>query len=201
LSTSGLQKRLATTTALLAAALVLVSCGGSGGSDEDEIAETIETALVKTDPDSCTELMTQVYLEQTFQSSGENAVEGCESNARAEESDNPPVKVSGVEVDGAKATAEIGLTGGEIADQTILVALVDEDGWKLDEFVRFTEFDPEEVVPRMVEGFEGGETAIDPRVVDCLHEALKRMSRPELESMFLGEEAARQSVELYETCE
>jgi hypothetical protein len=200
LSTSGLQKRLATATALLAAALVLVSCGGSGGSDEDEISEAIETALVKTDPDSCTELMTQAYLEQTFQSSGANAVEGCEQNARAEESDNPPVRVSGIEVDGERATAEVGLTGGEIAGQTTLVALVDEDGWKLDEFVRFTDFDPEEVLPRMVQGFEGGETATDPRVVDCIRRALGKMSRPELEEMFLGG-SYQSTIDLYEACE
>jgi hypothetical protein len=200
LSTSGLQKRLATAASLLLAALALGACG-DGASDEEEIAEAIETAMVKTDPDSCTELMTQHYLEQSFQSSGENAVESCEQNARGEESDNPPVEVSHIKIGGEKATAEVGLNGGEIAGQTTLLALVDEDGWKLDEFVRFTEFDPEEVIPQMVEGFEGGETATDPRVVDCIHRALKRMSRPELEAMFLGEEAFQRSIELYEDCE
>lgn len=194
----GLEKRLAT-AALLAASVVLAACGG-GASDEDEIASTIETALVKTDPDSCTELMTQDYLEQTFQSSGENAVESCEQNARGEESDNSPVKVHDIEVDGETATAEVRLTGGEIAGQTTLVALVDEDGWKLDEIVRFTDFDPEEVVPRMVEGFEGGESATDPRVVDCIGRALGRMQRPELEAMFLGG-SPDPTIELYEACE
>lgn len=183
---------------MLFTALALAACGDSG-SDEDEIAETIETALVKTDPDSCTEQMTQAYLEQTFQSSGEKAVQGCEQNARAEESDNPAVRVHGIKVDGERATAEVGLTGGEIAGQTILVALVDEDGWKLDEFVRFTEFDPAEVVPRMVEGFEGGESATEPQVVDCIDKALSKMSRPELEEMFLGG-SADPTIELYEAC-
>jgi len=185
--------------ALLAAALVLASCGDSGGSDQEEIAEAIETALVKTDPDSCTELMTQAYLEESFQSSGANAVEGCEQNAEAEESDNAPVKVSAIKVDGSEATAEVALHGGEVAGQTVLMALVDEDGWKLDEFVRFTEFDREEMVPQMVEGFEGGETRTDPKVVDCISKALHRMSRPELENMFL--DGYQATIELYEACE
>jgi hypothetical protein len=183
------------------AALGLTACGSSETeSDEAQIAETIETALVKTDPTSCLELMTQKYLEQTFQSSGTDAVESCEQNARAEESDNPPVKVHSIKVDGERATAEVGLTGGEIAGQTTLVALVDEDGWKLDEFVRFTEFDPAEVIPRMVEGFEGGETATEPQVVDCIHKTLNKMSRPELEEMFLGG-SADSTIGLYEECE
>jgi len=196
-----MRKRFVVLVTMGMAVFGLTACGSSdSGSDEERIAETIETALVKTDPDSCTGLMTQKYLEQTFQGSGENAVEGCEQNARAEESDNPPVKVSNVKVEGGKATAEVGLTGGEIAGQTTLVALVDEGGWKLDEFVRFTEFDPKEVVPRMVEGFEGGESATDPKVVDCIHKALNRMSRPQLEGMFLGEGASQRSIELYEDC-
>lgn len=200
MSTSGSQKRPAIAVAVLVAALGLSACGG-GASDEDEIADAIETALVKTDPDSCAELMTRRYLEDSFATSAEEGLESCEQNARAEESDNAPVEVSGVEVDGAKATAEVGLNGGELAGQTVLFALVDEDGWKLDEFVRFTEFDPEEVIPQMVKGFEGGETATEPRVVDCIHKELRRMSRPELEGMFLGEDAYQGTIELYEACE
>lgn len=185
---------------MVMAAFGLTACGSSDTeSDEVQITETIETALVKTDPESCTELMTQKYLEQTFQSSGTDAVESCEQNARAEESDNPSVKVHDIKVNGEKATAEIGITGGEIAGQTILVALVDEDGWKLEGFVRFTEFDPAEVVPRMVESFEGGETATEPQVVDCIHKALNKMSRSELEEMFLGG-SADPTIELYEAC-
>jgi len=183
---------------LLILATALAACG-SGGSNEEEIAEAIETAFVKTDPQSCTELMTEPYLEESFQSSGPEAVESCEQNAEAEESDNAPVDVSRIRVDGAKATAEVGLNGGELAGQTALIALVDEDGWKLDEFVGFTEFDREEMIPQMVEGFEGGETRTEPQVVDCISKALHRMSRPELENMFL--DGYQATIELYEACE
>jgi hypothetical protein len=183
---------------LLILAAALAGCGG-GGSDKEEIAQAIETAFVKTDPQSCTELMTQAYLEESFASTGGEALESCEQNAEAEESDNAPVDVSGIKVDGAKATAEVGLHGGELVGQTALIALVDEDGWKLDEFVRFTGFDREQVIPQMVEGFKGGETATEPRVVDCIAKELHRMSRPELENMFL--DGYQATIDLYETCE
>jgi len=193
-----LQKRPAEVVALLAVALALVSCGDSR-SDEEEITEAIETALVKTEPQSCTELMTPAWLEESFESSGENAVEACEQNAEAEESDNAPVEVSAIKVDGSEATAEVALHGGEVAGQTALMALVDEDGWKLDELVRFTEFNREEMIPQMVEGFEGGETRTEPQVVDCISKALHRMSRAELENMFL--DGYQPTIELYEACE
>ncbi|HEU5104768.1 MAG TPA: hypothetical protein VFU11_02885 [Solirubrobacterales bacterium] len=183
---------------LLALAIALAGCGG-GESDKEEIAAAIETALVETEPQSCTELMTQAWLEESFESSGENAVEACEQNAEAEESDNAPVEVSAIKVDGSAATAEVALHGGEVAGQTALMALVDEDGWKLDEFVRFTEFDRAEMIPQMLEGFEGGETRTDPKVVDCISKALHRMSRAELENMFL--DGYQPTIELYEACE
>ena len=182
----------------LVSASALVGCGG-GESDEEEIASAIETALVKTDPQSCTELMTEAYLEESFGTGGGEALESCEQNADAEESDNAPVEVRAIKVNGAKGTAEVGLNGGEVAGQTALIALVDEDGWKLDEFVRFTEFDREEMIPQMVEGFEGGETATEPQVVDCISKALHRMSRAELENMFL--DGYQATIELYEACE
>ncbi|HET7509597.1 MAG TPA: hypothetical protein VFJ65_05035 [Solirubrobacterales bacterium] len=186
---------------LLAATLGIAACGG-GESDEDQIVSTIETTYVKTDPRSCRELMTPGFAEQTFRVEGAEAVRFCESNARAEESDNPPVEVSNVKVEGSKATAEITTTGGEITGQTVVAALVEEDGgWKLDELVRFSKFDPKQVVKGMVEGLEkGGETQVEPRVVDCLHRVYSKMSRVELEDLFLGG-SSQTEAEIFKSCD
>jgi hypothetical protein len=59
--------------ALLALALGLVACGG-GASDEEEIVEAIDYAFVSTDPEACTEQMTQAFSEQSFRLSGPGAV-------------------------------------------------------------------------------------------------------------------------------
>jgi hypothetical protein len=189
---------------LLFSALLLVIFGlaacGSGESDESKITSTIETALTKTDPTSCTKLMTQAFAEQMLRIEGTAAVKACEQNAEAEESPNPPVKVANVKVEDQKATADITFTGGAASGQTVIAALVGGDGdWKLDEFVRFAKFDPDEVAKGMGEGFESGEDRIAPRVAACIRRTYRGTSRPELEDLLLGR-ATRSEVDIFESC-
>lgn len=185
---------------LLTLAVILTACG-EGKSDEEEIVEAIDYALVSTDPDACTEQMTQAFSEQTFRSEGPEAVESCEDNARGEESPNDPVKVTDVEVDGSTATAEVALTGGGIAGQTLAVALVEEDGdWKLDRIDGFAEFDRRKWVAEQRRGFESGHDVIEPRKVDCIIGAFREKSRPQLEEMMFGG-STQPEIEIYERCD
>jgi hypothetical protein len=163
---------------LLALASCLYACGDSA-SDEDTIAGTIETALALTDPGDCAELMTQAFVEQMTADEGAEAVEGCEQHA---ESANPPVEVSDIEVDGSNATANVTYSKGAFAfaDQTLTVALVEEDGgWKLDENVRFAKLDQRKVVNSLAEGW--GSSAEE----DCIRKALGEWSRAELEEFLV----------------
>ena len=185
---------------VLASALVLIACGGDSKSDK-EIVAAINYALVSTDPDACTEAMTQAFSEQVFRQESAGAVESCEQNARAEESPNDPVRVSNVEVDGSKATADVALTrDGEAAAQVLAVALVKEGGdWKLDEITGFAEFDKRKWVEEQREGFEGSWSLTEPQEVDCIVEAYREMSRPELEEMMLGG-SAETEIEITSHC-
>ena len=187
-------------TLVVALGLGLAACG-DGKSDEEEVVVAINYALVSTDPDACTEGMTQAFSEQGFRQEGAGAVESCEQNARAEESPNDPVKVTNVEVDGSKATAEIGLTDdGDPIGQVLVAALVEEDGdWKLDEFTGYAEFDKRKWVEERREGLEGGHNSIEPQVVDCIVEAYRKRSRPELEEVMLGG-SAQAEIEIDENC-
>jgi hypothetical protein len=179
-------------------ALGFAACDG-GESGEDKITGTIETAFVKTNPADCKELMTQGYLEQTFRTRGRSAVKSCEQNARAEESDNPPVEVSKVSIDGAKANADVGSDEG-LSGQTFTVALVEEDGaWKLDEIVRIAELDRGAFLREERKGLESGEDQPDPEVADCIVKAFRQMPKPELEKILLGG-SAQAEVEIYERC-
>jgi len=188
-------------TLVLASAFGFAACG-DGKSDEEEIIAAIDFALVSTDPDACTEGMTQAFSEQGFRQEGAGAVESCEQNARAEESPNDPVEVTNVEVDGSKATAEIGLTDdGEPVGQVLAAALVDEDGdWKLDEFTGYAEFDKRKWVAEQRKDLESGYEAIKPQVVDCIVEAYRKMSRLEIEEMVLGG-SAQAELEIDENCD
>src|SRR4051794_36390248 len=141
--------------------------------------------------------MTQAFSEQGFRQEGAGAVETCEQNARAEESPYDPVEVTDVEVDGSKATAEVGLTDdGAPIGQVLVAALVEEDGdWKLDEFTGYAEFDKRKWVEEQREALESGHDVIEPQVVDCIVEAYRKRSRPELEEMVLGG-SARTEIEI-----
>lgn len=128
-------------------------------------------------------------------------MESYEQNARAEESPNDPVKVTNVEVDGSKTTAAVGLTDdGDAIGQVLVAALVEEDGdWKLDEFTGHAEFDKSKWVEEQREGLESGHNSIEPQIVDCIVEAYRKRSRPELEEMMLGG-SAQAEIEIDENC-
>ncbi|HWT90893.1 MAG TPA: hypothetical protein VN179_07235 [Solirubrobacterales bacterium] len=186
---------------LLVLATALVACGGGGESDEDEVVDAIDYALTSTDPKACEEQMTQAFSEQTFRVEGASAVEMCEQNARAEESPNDPVEVTDVEIEGARATADVAFTGdGEISGQVLAMALVEEDGdWKLDEITGFAEFDRDKLVEETVKGFESGESPAGPRVLDCIRETYRGMSRSEFEEIWF-QGSAEAEIEILESC-
>jgi len=181
-----------------------MACGGESNEEkaikaievEDRVIEAINRALVSTDPDACTEQMTQAFNEQKFREGGD-VVESCEQNARAEESPNPPVEVIWVEIEGSKATAAIDTRN----TQPLVVALVEEDGnWKLDEFVRFLELDRGKWLKEEREAFENaGEYALEPPVVECILGAYREMSRAEIEAMVLGG-SGQAETEIWEGC-
>lgn len=177
------QKCLRSTAGLVLAALALASCGGDAESDEEKIVGALDYAFVSTDPEACTEQMTQAFSEQSFRQEGSVAVESCEQNARAEESPNDPVEVTNVEIEGSKATAEVARPGA----QAFSVSLVEDEGeWKLDRIVGFVDFDRSRWIEEEREAFESGESWPQPRVVDCILHSYRRLSQTELEEMLLG---------------
>lgn len=185
---------------LLALALGLTACGGGGESDEDAVVETIETSVLSTDPAVCKETQTEAFIEQTTGESGGAGVKACEKETEEEGSNDPDsVEVTEVEADGGKATADVEFKGGIFDGQILEVALVDEDGWKLDELIGFKKFNPDGFVASLAEGFEQ-EEQIDAQVAGCIVEGLEEAPDDELESLVL-ENNTQPIVELAESCE
>lgn len=185
--------------ALLALALGLVACGG-GESDEDKVVEVIETSATSADPADCKELATQDFLEQTEFSQGAEAVESCEENAKDTSDDPDSVEVSKVEVDGSDATADVAFKGGNFDDQTLSVALVEEDGdWKMDEVTAFAKLDQEKLATSFEEGLQSGEDALDPQLATCFAEVLRELDKPEVEEVVIGG-SPEPIVEIIEGC-
>jgi hypothetical protein len=194
-----LRKRLLLFPCLLIfSALALAACGGGDG-DESEIEEVIETSATSTDPADCKKLNTQKFMEQTTQESGEAALEDCEEEAKEEEG-AASVKVSAVEVDGSDASAEVALQGGHLDGQALELALVkDGDQWKLNEVVRFTQFDRAKLVEVLEEGLAEPSSEVDRKFAGCVIEAFKQDAQGEVEELVFGD-SSKALEALFETC-
>jgi pectin methylesterase-like acyl-CoA thioesterase len=174
---------------LVLSALAFAACGG-GNDDQSTVEETIETAATTTDPADCSKTQTQKFMEQTTQESGKAAVKSCEEEAENEEGAES-VKVSKVEVNGSNATAEAALSGGNLDGQTLEVALLKEgDRWKLNEVVKFTNFDQEKLVEtfereikREVEESPG---KVNSKFANCFIEAIKHADKAAIEELVLS---------------
>jgi len=171
---------------LLAFAVALSACGGGSSDDESQIEEAIEKSAASEDPSVCTELQTQKFTEQTTQESGKAAVENCEEEAEENEGVES-ASVADVEVDGSTATAEAALKGGGFDGQTIEVELVkDGDRWKLNEAVKFTEFDREKLVEAFERELSKASNELSPQFAACFVEAFKNASQAGIEEMLLS---------------
>jgi hypothetical protein len=122
---------------LVAAALGACGGGGSGGDDnrsedEKQVDATLKAALTtKDDPDVCTRLMTQRFVEQLAFEMGQSAVTTCEEGLKRSAAKS--VSVKGVRVHGPRASADVVRTGGELPFTAMRIGLRKASGqWRLD---------------------------------------------------------------------
>jgi hypothetical protein len=195
-----LNKRILVLLGLLAlAALTLSACGG-GSSDEDKIAETIETAATTNDPKNCTELETLSFVEQNSQQKGKAAIKACEEEAEAGEEEAEGANVSNVKVDGEKATAETEFEGGSLGSQSLEVALVEEDGtWKLDHIEGFANYDGKALGEAFEKQFEEDPGELDKEQAKCISDKIAGLSQEAAEEVFFGG-SAEPIIELAQSC-
>lgn len=192
-----MRKLLLLSGCLLGIALFLAACGG-GESDEDKIANVIETAATSTDPADCETLQTQAFTEQTTQSSGSEAVESCEREAEEEEGAEE-AEASNIEVEGSSASADVALTGGGFGGQVLTVSLVKEgDQWKLDEVAEIKQFDAAQLAQSFEEQFSESKE-VNPQLASCIVEVFEEVSKEEAEELLLS--GSREPLEeLIEEC-
>jgi hypothetical protein len=196
-----LNKRILVPLALLAlAALMLTACGGGGSSDEDKIAETIETSATTSDPSNCTELETLSFVEQNTTEKGKAAVKACEAEAEAGEEEAEGANVSNISVDGSKATAEAEFEGGSLGSQSLEVELVEEDGtWKLDQIAGFANYDGKALGEAFEKQFEEEPGELSPEQSKCISGKVAGLSQAEAEEVFFGG-SAEKIIELAQSC-
>lgn len=194
-----MRKRLLLLPCILTLSALAFAACGSGGGDDGEIEEVVETSATSTDPADCKKLNTQKFMEQTTQESGDTAVKKCEEEAKEGEGAKA-VSVSAVEVDGSDATAEAALSGGNLDGQTLEVALVkDGDQWKLNEVVEFTKFNQTKLVEVLEKGLTEPSSEVDPKFASCVIDAFKQGSQKEVEELLFGGSSGTLE-EVFEAC-
>jgi hypothetical protein len=134
-----MKRRFSTPPLLLAVcalALVGAGCGGdeettTGGDPKAEVTALVEESVAFKDPATiCEENFSDEVLEENYEGKDREAwVEDC--------SDDGPdtlaeIEISGVEVEGDSATAEVSVRDDGADEATeFTVELRDEDGWKI----------------------------------------------------------------------
>jgi hypothetical protein len=172
---------------LVLAALTLTACGGGGGSsDESQITETIETAATTSDPSNCTKLETLSFVEQNSEQKGKAAIKACEEEAEAGEEQAEGAKVSNIDVNGEKATAEVEFEGGSLGSQALEVALVKEGDWKLDQIEGFADYDGKALGEAFEEEFKENPEELNEEQAKCIAGKVAEASQAQAEELFFS---------------
>ncbi|MFN8216090.1 MAG: hypothetical protein U0R71_05780 [Solirubrobacterales bacterium] len=186
---------------LLVLVLGLAACGGGGGeSDEEKIETTIEAAATSTDPANCAKYSTLNFMEQTSPGQSGDPEKSCEEEAEDAEGQADSVTVSGVEVEGEEASADVAFEGGNLDGQTVTVALVEEGGqWKLNELTGFAKLDAEKLIAALIEQFRA-KAAVQDQVLTCVAEGLSELDQSQFEALVIERES-QPIAEIAESCE
>lgn len=185
-----MRKRYALFAALmLVSALALSACGGgdsSGDSDaEGEIESAIEASATEANPDNCTKLETLAFVEQNSGAKGTAAVASCEKEAKDTTGKAESVDVTKIQIDGPKATADAALSGGSLDGQTVTIALVEEDGWKLDRIDGFAKLDVGGIVDALREQLEES-SELTSEQTDCILKVIEEADEGDIEELVLN---------------
>jgi hypothetical protein len=172
----------------LVPALALAACGG-GDSDEDKIADAIETTATTTSDENCTELQTQRFVEQTNFETGQEAIEQCKEEGAESNADS--TDVSKVEVNGDKATAEVAITGSTFDGQNLVISLVKEDDqWKLDHIDDIIDFDLQAFADAFEEVSKRGEDPFTDQQAKCVADNFASAQPETVKSALLSGDAS-----------
>jgi hypothetical protein len=153
-----------------------VGCGGGGSSDQDEINRVLTTSFTTADPAQCDEL-TQKGLQQLAPSvaTAPNPAKACR-DALDPNSNADSIQVTGLSVNGDRATATVTPHAGSFGGAVVTVALANQDGWKIDGFDDFKIVDRDAYLASLDEATKRsfGSDALTGRNARCIADYIRR---------------------------
>jgi hypothetical protein len=165
----------------LAAASVLAACGGGGSGSNDsekEINSALTTFFTTADPSQC-DLLTQKALEQVAPSvaRADDPAAACREEVKASAGQTAKSIDADIDVDGPSAKATVTPDGGIFAGLSVDVALVDDDGWKIDGLGQSHLVDADTYLSALEIGAGQGQLgngAITPKDAHCMAGRIKK---------------------------
>ncbi|MGH2951329.1 MAG: hypothetical protein ACRDKX_04720 [Solirubrobacterales bacterium] len=127
-----MRRTVLTLTLVCAVGPGIGACGPSSDSAEDDVRAVLDRAFVSFDADACSEILTQRALEQTQFTDAEDALESCIDDAEDPDDNAEAIEIPELEVNADTATATVTPQGGSIDGASMSVALVEDDGWRID---------------------------------------------------------------------
>jgi hypothetical protein len=165
----------------IVAALTLGACGGGdngSGASEDEINGVLNTFFTSADPSQC-DLITQKALQQIAPSvaRADDPAAACREEVKASAGQEAKSIKADLDVDGSSAKANVKPDGGIFAGLSVDVALVNDDGWKIDALGPYHLVDRDAYLSALESGAGQGQLgngAITPADARCMADQIKK---------------------------
>jgi hypothetical protein len=154
--------------------IALAGCGeGDGEAAEAEVSEAVTEVATATDPEACTELVTEDYVEQITFSLGSEALALCELTIAQSAADSVDVSEVSMDDEDERATAEFEADGGGYDGLRLTFELVrEEDRWKADRIAAVEILDRESFLEAQAEAAQEPPTSLSEEQAECLIDAI-----------------------------
>lgn len=166
-------------------AAVLAACGG-GEAQAGKIEAAIREELKAEDPAICPAMETATMQKQVHEHLL-GALENCEAGNTGK-SLVESVEVSNVKVDGESATALVAIKGGNLAGQTVVMALNKHSGeWEIHRVSTFQHYDRRALLRAFMEGVgQVAKTPAEKRFAACVAHELRNETQRQIKRLMLN---------------
>lgn len=166
-------------------AISLAACGG-GEAQEPKIEAAIREELKAQAPAICPAMETATMQKQVHEHLI-GALRNCEAGDTGK-SLVKSIKVSNVKVDGESATADVTVEGGNLAGQTVMMALNKNSGeWEIHRVPAFHHYDRRALLHAFMEGVDQvAKTPAEKRFAACVAHELKNEAQRQIKRLMLN---------------
>jgi len=165
--------------------IFLAACGG-GESQDEKVEEAIRTSVEAEVPAICPAMETATMQKQVHEHLI-GALEACEAGDTGKSSVES-IKVSDVNVEGESATADVAIKGGNLAGQTVMMALNKHSGqWQIHRVAAFKHYDRRALLNAFMEGVDAvAKTPAEKRFGACVVHELRNESQRQIKRLMLN---------------